>query len=215
MQQHQSLARVSPQPRNQDNKQHGNTSQMHNMNNQSNNAPPTNIADSGIKREFKNIKSHGKQNAVEVAPDITTGGWHTLRLEGAQKHGNANTYDWKNKVAIQVTKTELPVVIGTLLGYYRQCEYKNHGAGTDKWFSLTNQGSNFFFRIGQTTGGILMPTPVPVVEAHLMGMLGLSQYIKNFEGMSADAALDAIKTMCAHMTRNNKTGGRQQHGNQQ
>lgn len=215
MQQHQSRARVSPQPRSQDNKQHGNTSQMHNMNNQSNNAPPANIADGGMKRLFKNIKSHGKKSAVEIAPDVTASGWHTLRLESALKHIEGNTYDWEKKVSIQITKTELPVVIGTLLGFYRECEYKNHGDDTDKWFSLCNQGKNFFFRVGLTKGKMLMPTPVPFVEAHLMGMLGLSQYIKNFEGISADAALDAIKTMCAHMTRANKTGSQRQHGNHQ
>jgi hypothetical protein len=48
----------------------------------------------------------------------------------------------------------------------------------------------------------MLPCPVPFVEAHLAGMVALSQYAKNFEGMSTDAALEAIKVMSSHMVKN-------------
>ena len=163
-------------------------------------------------RQFFNIKAHGNKSAVEVAPDTTAQGWHTIRIESAAKLENSKAYNWEGKVSLQLTKTELPVVIGTLLGYYRKCEYKNHGAGSDKWLMIENQcGSGkhqeFFFKVGQTTNRILLPTPVSLPEANMMGLLALSQYIKNFEGVTADAALSSIKTMCTHMLRNQKGGG--------
>jgi len=159
---------------------------------------------SNEERSFMNIKSHGAKNAIEVAPDNTTKNWQTIRLEGAPKmQDGSKAYDWSNKISIQLTKSELPVVIGVLLGYLPSCTFKNHGGDANKWFSIENQGTKFYFKIGQASTSKMMPCPVPTVEAHLMGLLALAQHAKNFEGLSTDAALEAIKVMCGHMVRNN------------
>jgi len=153
-------------------------------------------------KRFLNIKSHGTKTAIEVAPDVTTKEWQTIRLEAAGKVSpSGKEYDWKSKISVQLTKQELPVVIGVLLGYLPSAEYGNHGGDKNKGFSIENQGKNFFFKVLEGATSKMMVCPVPIVEAHLMGMLALSQYVKNFEGMSCEAGIIAIRTMCSHMVK--------------
>lgn len=175
--------------------------------NLSSNASPASLTqdsqDNESTKRYKNIKSHGKSNAIEFAPDNTQKGWDTLRIEAApKKGGNTKAYDWTNKVSVQVTKTELPIVVAVLLGFLPSCEFGNHG-DTAKWFAIENQGTSFYIKVGQASDKRILPCPVPIVEAHLAGMLALSQYTKNFEGMTTDAALEAIKVMSGHMLKNN------------
>lgn len=157
-------------------------------------------------KKYMAIKSHGKNTAIEVAPDLTMKEWYTIKIEGAAKiNDQSKAYDWKNKISIQMTKTELPLVIGVLLGYLPEVEFKNHG-DSNKGVAIQNQGKNFYFKIMELSGKCGKPRlhvcPVPVVEAHLMGMLGLTEYVKNFEGMTTDAALSAIKVMCIQLYKN-------------
>ncbi|MDC8832962.1 hypothetical protein [Alteromonas gilva] len=156
-------------------------------------------AETGAKKKFKSIKSHGKQYAIEVSADVTQKKWHTVRFEAAAKLNNGTkAYDWKNKIGVQLTKQELPVVIGTLLGYLPGCEYSQHG-DTNKGFSIQNQHKNFYFKVFEASTNRFMNCPVPIEEAHLMGMLVLAEHTRNFEGVSSDAALTAIKNMCLQM----------------
>lgn len=115
--------------------------------------------------------------------------------------GNTKAYDWPNKVSVQVTKTELPIVVAALLVFLPSCEFGNRG-DTAKWFSIENQGKSFYIKVGQASDKRMLHCPVPYVEARLAGMVALSQYAKNFEGMSTDAALEAIKVMSCHMVKN-------------
>lgn len=174
---------------------------------QQQNRIPTNSAQQcpvvGMQKNYKQIKSFGTKAALEFAVDATKSDWHTMRLECAKKLPNSDKkYDWENRISVQITKHELPLVIGVLLGYLPSVKYANHG-DSNKGFSIENQGSNFFFKVNEVATKKLYVCPVPIVEAHLMGMLALSQYAKNFDRMGCDAALSAIKTMCSHMLRNN------------
>ena len=170
-----------------------------------NNAPPSDLpqhTQSDEPKRYMNIKSHGKSNAIEFAPDNTQKGWDTLRIEAAPKlGGNTKAYDWANKISVQITKTELPIVVAVLLGFLPSCEFGTHG-DTAKLFSIENQGKSFYMKVGQASDKRMLPCPVPFVEAHLAGMVALSQYTKNFEGMTTDAAIEAIKVMSSHMVKN-------------
>lgn len=143
------------------------------------------------------IKSHGKQAAVCVSRDETQGHWKTVSLESAEKLKNGTKeYAWKTKkIKIQITKTELPIVIGVLLGFLPACEFSNHG-DENKNFSIENQDSNVFIRVGNPAKKQFNACPVPFVEAHLMGMLALAEYVKNFDGMDCSTAFECIKHLC-------------------
>lgn len=152
--------------------------------------------------KYMSVKSHGAKTAIGFEPDQTRSGWDTARIEAAAKlNPNSKAFDWENKITIQLTKSELPIVISVLLGYKKECKFQNHGE-SNKWFEIINQGSNFFVKVGDVLNKKLIVCPVPIVEAHLMGLLGLSQHTKNFDGLTSDAALSAIKVLASHLNKN-------------
>jgi hypothetical protein len=155
-------------------------------------------------KSFLQVKTHGGKAAFEFSPDKTKDGWSTIRLEGAAKlNNNTKQYDWKNKITIQITKSELPVIAAVLLGFMPSCEFGNHGQ-TNKGFALINQEKSFFFKIFEPGERKRMYVcPVPLVEANLMGTLALAQHTANFPSLSSDSALTAIRSLASQM---NKSG---------
>ncbi|MCI2285936.1 hypothetical protein L3081_24225 [Colwellia sp. MSW7] len=154
-------------------------------------------------KSFLQVKTHGGKAAFEFSPDKTKDGWSTIRLEGAAKlNNNTKQYDWKNKITIQITKSELPVIAAVLLGFMPSCEFGNHGQ-TNKGFALINQEKAFFkiFEPGERKR--MYVCPVPLVEANLMGTLALAQHTANFPSLSSDSALTAIRSLASQM---NKSG---------
>ena len=107
-----------------------------------------NVNNQQSEKRYMNLKSHGSRSAVEIAADKTAKGWNTIRLEAAAKLPTQDKkYDWNNKVSIQITKTELPCVVGVLLGYMKSCQFKNHGGDANKSFLIENQGKHFSSRL--------------------------------------------------------------------
>lgn len=154
-------------------------------------------------KNYLQIKSHGTKAAVNVTPVESRSTWHTIAIEGAKKlDGGGKAFNWKNKLVIQVTQAELPVVTATLLGHLPSCTYGNHG-DKNKRFVIENQGGNFFFKIMQQQPNDYIATQVTLTEATMMGTIALTQYAKNFPGLSADAALGIIKHMAVSMYNNN------------
>lgn len=64
----------------------------------------------------------------------------------------ASLFDWDNKLIIQVSESELPVVAAVLLGKLPGCEFKHHGPAKDKGFSIQRQPNEkrLFMRIFAT-----------------------------------------------------------------
>jgi len=79
-------------------------------------------------------------------------------LEGA-KAVAPRKYNWAKgqKVSVQFTLQELPVVAAVFLGVLPSCEFKNHGPEGNKWFSIENQGGKFFVKVGQAANAIAVP----------------------------------------------------------
>lgn len=176
--------------------------------------------------EFRQIyahgyKVHGGKAALEVKPDtkqkekdeglIDENGcenvFHTIRLEGAKSNQrNDRTYDWANKIALQLTDIELPLFIGVCLGLYPKIEFGNHGIGSDKSsksFSVEFQKDKIFFTLTQKDKP-LCPVPVNLVQANHIGLLALEVYCRNFTGLNSQTVLDSIKNVCSMYMENDR-----------
>lgn len=98
---------------------------------------------------------YGSKASLMFELDETPAGKTTVALDGAYVAGNNSngnrTFDWSNKVRVQFTPDELPVVAAVLFGISGQCEYFNHGPENDKGFGLEWQGDRggFFIRVWQ------------------------------------------------------------------
>lgn len=155
---------------------------------------------SGAFKEFASLKCHGSKAAIELKPSISRKGWETILLEGASAIG-PKLFNWKNKTSIQITKSELPHVISTLLGIKPFYEAKSHGAEKNKGFSLKwqTQGTSTTLFVNVFEGGKpAVGVPVSGFEAMMLGHMALVQYLQNFPGLTADACIKSLEIMARH-----------------
>jgi hypothetical protein len=157
---------------------------------------------SGQFDQFFNLKCHGSKAAIELKPSLTQGGWHTVLLEAASAIGERK-FNWQDKTAIQVTKTELLPVIAVLLGIRESFEGKSHGTAKNKGFSVKwqqNQRDNTMnvfvsvFEANKPMKGV----PISAYDALMLGHLAISQYINNMPQLTPDALIDSLKSIHRH-----------------
>lgn len=160
------------------------------------------IRNSQIPPEMHNQRQFGKQNvkvygckaALCVEEDETKAGYKTVRIEAAlAKQGANRKYDWSSKIAVQVTKAELPMVAAVFLGMVPQVEYKNHGPQNNKGFSFDDQGSKLFARVFSPEG--VKALPISPEDAFEVSNLLLTQMAKNHPGLSAVDLIVSLRPM--------------------
>lgn len=136
---------------------------------------------------------YGQRAALCWEADRTRGGIHTVALEGALASGNRG-FDWKNKVRVQITERELPVVAAVLLGIRDRCAYSAHGPGKDKGFALEFQNDSVFVRVLSKGKGIAA-VPMPLEDAYQVLSLVLRQLRLNSPWMSVVSIIAVLKTL--------------------
>ncbi|HRZ08153.1 MAG TPA: hypothetical protein P5102_18830, partial [Candidatus Competibacteraceae bacterium] len=92
---------------------------------------PVASASRRVSEGWVQCRIYGGKAALCVETDDTRQNEPTLRLDAALATA-PNTFDWKQKIAIQLTADELPRVVATVLGLLPRCECKNHGPNHDK-----------------------------------------------------------------------------------
>lgn len=92
---------------------------------------------------------------------------YSVRFEAARKVDGA--YDWKNKIIVQLTRSELPTVGAFVLGFAgARLELSGHGEYHDKSLTLEDQGHKLFARLSQR-GAATIALPVPPAETCAIG----------------------------------------------
>lgn len=148
---------------------------------------------------FLQLNTFGGKHAFQVESNTTKNGWFTVNVEAAERENpndpNNKRYLWSNKTVLQMTKSELPVFAAVMLGLLPSARFDNHDS---KWLEIENQAKNFFIKCGAPNKGIHV-APVPTVEAYMYGTLALTQYCRNFNGLSTEAGLEIIKALAAQL----------------
>lgn len=95
--------------------------------------------------KYDQKKVHGGKAALNFEADATQRlGDPTIRLETARRTSpQERTYDWKNKIAVQLTVYELQLCTALLLGMIDKVKFQNHGPEQDKWFEFEHQSDRF------------------------------------------------------------------------
>lgn len=136
------------------------------------------------------VKVFGGKAALTIEADDTRRGEDTIRLEGA-KAIRPKQYNWGEKIAIQMTTAELPIVAQVFLGLRESCEFKNHGEASDKGFSVARQEKGLFVRVFSSKGVCAVPVGAP--DAYYFGSLVLAQLKKNSFGLEGAELLAMIR----------------------
>lgn len=185
-----------------------------------------NVSKKNLNTDFRKIhahgyKVHGARAALEVKPDtkqkardaglVDMNGeeniFHTLRLEAAQNNNSGDrTYNWGNKIALQLTDIELPLFIGVCMGYYPKIEFSNHGVGgekSSKSFSAEFQKGNVFISLSQKDKPICA-VPINFVQSNHIGLIALEVYTRNFSGLDSQTVLNSIINVCSMYIENGR-----------
>ena len=143
-----------------------------------------------------NIHVYGGKAALCFEPSVTRNGEDlTVTLDAAVALA-PRQYDWQNKVRVQFTRSELPVAACVLLGFIPGCEYKNHGAGSDKGFSLENQGQKVFVKVWAKDQGV-RAVPVEAPDIYRVTALLIGRLRSATPWMSAESIIQTLKLTVA------------------
>ncbi len=144
------------------------------------------------------VHVYGGKAALSFEADKTRDGTHTVALDAAVSVGERK-YDWTNKIRLQLTSRELPVVAAVMLGLVPKCEFKNHGPNNDKGFSMECQIDKVFVKVFAKDQA-LRAVPVDAADAWRVGTVLLRQLRRQcpwMDGQALNLSLRALATRIA------------------
>ncbi|MCB1810543.1 MAG: hypothetical protein KDK04_02295 [Candidatus Competibacteraceae bacterium] len=154
-------------------------------------------ANSTIQVEREQCRVYGGKAALCVESDDTRHGEPTLRIEAAVATA-PKQYDWNQKITVQLTREELPMVTATVLGLLGKCECKNHGPENDKGLEVIHQGGNLFVRVFQK-GQSVRAIPVNASDTYYLAALCLRQCRKAAPWLSDQGVVSTLKLTVQRM----------------
>lgn len=158
-------------------------------------------------RQRPKVRLHAKGAAmtVELDPlpeDTSRGGliypgrpFWTLRVElaGGLPGTGGRRFDWANKVALQLTPSELPLFVATVMRWAPDCVFTNHGTARNKSLRVENQDGKIYFAISEGGDGHAMP--VADRDRYGLSMLCAIALQRNHPDTGAQLALNMIKQL--------------------
>ncbi|MES2878346.1 MAG: hypothetical protein V4713_07975 [Pseudomonadota bacterium] len=117
----------------------------------------------------------------------------TVMIEGAASDG-AGHYRWDEKVVFMLTLRELPQVLGILMGWSSELEFKFHGKLKKKTLNMVYQEHGLYIRL--TDGRQRLSVPVLDADRYPLGMLVLAALCANEPTLDSSAVLAVCRAIC-------------------
>ena len=151
-------------------------------------------------RGFLSYHTYGGKAALSWEADMTRkGDLATVAIDAAMAVAERQ-YDWQNKLRIQITQSELPVVAAVFLGVLPGCEYGQHGADNTKGFSLQRQqGGRIFARVFAKDEP-LRAVPIEAFDSFRVASLFIRQIRRNMPWLDATAVMGLIRATVTDYT---------------
>ncbi len=141
-------------------------------------APSTAAVNDDAEKKWFQVHVYGGKAAACFSADTKRNSTaQTVRIETAESNGT-RSYAWENKIAVQLSVKELPLVLGVFMGWLPAYKAEGHGDNNDKGFSLERQEGKFFlsmFAKGQRARAL----PIPPGDAYCITSLLLRQMVAN------------------------------------
>lgn len=142
-----------------------------------NQAPPDNVGTEGENTgssEWDSVKVHGGRAALTLEATVSRRNMPTINIEAAKmKNAEARTYDWENKIILQLTAAELQQMTLLLCGKLQHLKFQNHGHDNDKWFEVERQTGQYAGTIKFAVGQAKELCIVQLTAADLGNVVGL------------------------------------------
>jgi hypothetical protein len=126
---------------------------------------------------------------------------YTVNFEGAISLGGTRTFDWPNKIVVQLTVKEAYQVLALFENKIRSLKFDGHGRAHDKSLQIEFQDSHYFVRLIQR-GRAAVAVQVRAVDAIPLVSLLYKQLLRN----EPHLRIDDIRTMVDRMAGMTATG---------
>jgi len=126
---------------------------------------------------------------------------HTINIEGAvvlAGGGARKTFDWPNKIVVQLTVQEAYQVLALLENKIRSLRFDGHGREHDKSLQIEFQDSHYYFRLIQR-GRSVVAVPVRAVDSLQIVSLLYKQLLRNESHLGIGDIRAMIDRMVAMM----------------
>ena len=140
---------------------------------------------------YKSFHVYGGRFAACFSEDTTQRGIHTIRVEATEASGQ-RTYNWKNKVAIQLSQRELPLMLATLMLWTSKFEAKGHGQNNEKWMTLEAQPGKLYLSV-QSKGTGARGVAIAPGDAYPITTMIVKQMLANDPFLTADLVFKLAK----------------------
>jgi hypothetical protein len=141
--------------------------------------------------EYLSVHVYGGRAAACFSADVSRSKMSTVRIEAAESSGTRQ-YNWKGKVAIQLSSRELPLVLATFMHWIPKFEGKGHGANNEKWFALERQGNKMFLSVN-SKGSSPRGVPIPAGDGYSITTLLIRQMLKNDPFLTVEALFHLVR----------------------
>lgn len=123
--------------------------------------------------------------------------WNTIMIDAALNTG-PRQYNWKDKICIRLTPSELPQVAAVFFGLATKVNFANHGPKKDKGFSVEHQGKSIFINLNEK-GKKAHAIPVSAADAFVVGNLFLRQLRAQQPWMETGDILTSLRAIVGRM----------------
>lgn len=152
---------------------------------------------------YYSFKIFGQSAALCISEARTrTGHEHTIQIEGAAAFGDGSrTMDWQSKIAVQLTRQEMVLLLALLKRLITSVKFEGHGQQHDKALYVEDQQKHFFVRLVQRNRA---PIAVPVRPVDSVSIVALiyKQFKLNEPHLSVDEINGLVTEMATMMGAN-------------
>lgn len=132
------------------------------------------------------VKAYGAKAGITIEHTLLEkNGEFTLNIDVARKVDD--TIDWNNKIYVQLSEDELPLLAAVFVGYLPSCVFKRSSKGIE----FTRQKDKIF--VSATNGlGNVAALPIPMARVFFFSAFILAR-LQQVTGNDSDQVLLALK----------------------
>lgn len=146
--------------------------------------------------ERPQFRVFGTKAAAVFELDKLQSGLATVSIEIAPCVASRE-YDWAKKINFQITRKELPQLVGMLAGAAEvntKIEFKGHGEAHDKNLRVTQQGAHLLLTVGQKSA--LHSVQITLADSYHLIALCMRALAQNDPHLDSQTLLELCKRTC-------------------
>lgn len=117
--------------------------------------------------------------------------FHTISIEIAPIVGGTKSYAWEKKIAVRLTKRELPSYTAVMVGYLAQFQASKHGSAHDKSIDIQDQGAHIFVKLRQ--GPKILGVQASPDDVFVLAAMALEANRRNSPALDSQTVLHNLK----------------------